>query len=299
MRRVRQAIAADAAASPAANPSAAPPAWSEENRHALAHGIVEHVMHRAGTVAVARLLGEPPQMRTGLVTLGAPGEDGCFAVVYEASGGAAEERGTLPAHDVFRYAVELPPPSFVAAQHGDDGILRDAWWEGVRQRVPDTAVFVRSRTVTALRSEWCSIDDLAERRMLLAREPGVPPPVPKAYQTALECAAHVYECGSAPLTLSSARLRHQRHMRCGEYVINCAPPGADDEVVCCSVDGTWAERAAGGAAAPAAASVEGHRFIKTKECPLAAYAAAAVAVTAPPDAPGNKRVECDGGLHVR
>ena len=57
--------------------------------------------------AVARLLGEPPQMRTGRVTLGAPGEDGCFAVVYEASGVAAEERGTLPAHDVFRYAVEL------------------------------------------------------------------------------------------------------------------------------------------------------------------------------------------------
>ena len=46
--------------------------------------------------AVARLLGEPPQMRTGLVTLGAPGEHGCFAVVYEASGGAEEDRSAPP-----------------------------------------------------------------------------------------------------------------------------------------------------------------------------------------------------------
>jgi hypothetical protein len=237
--------------------------------------------------AVARLLGEPPQMRTGLVTLGAPGEDGCFAVVYEASGVAAEERGTLPAHDVFRYAVELPPPSF--AQQSDNG--RSAWWQGVRQRVPDTAVFVRSRTVDALRFAWDRIDDddddddddgddddreqrrARQRRVLLAREPGGPPPVPKAYQTALECAAHVYECGSAPLTLNSARLRHQRHMSCGEYVINCAPPGADDEVVCCSADGTWAQEQAGGTAALAAASMEGHCFIKNEECPLAAYSA--------------------------
>jgi hypothetical protein len=30
-----------------------------------------------------------------------------------------------------------------------------------------------------------------------------------------------------------------------------------------------------------------------------AYAAAAAAVTAPLGAPGNERVECDGGLHVR
>ena len=76
-------------------------------------------------------------------------EDGCFAVVYGASGGAAEERGTLPAHDVFRYAVELPPRSF--AQQSSN---RDAWWEAVRQRVPDTAVFVRSHTVDALRKAW-------------------------------------------------------------------------------------------------------------------------------------------------
>jgi len=153
--------------------------------------------------------------------------------------------------------------------------------------------------------EWCS-NDPAERRVLLAREPGGPPPVPKAYQTALECAAHVYECGSAPLTLNSARLRHQRHLCCDEYVIDCTPPAASDEVVCCGDDGTWVEGAAGCAAAPAAASVEGRCFIKykagdgeNKECPLAAYAAAAVAVTTPPGAPGNERVECDGGLHVR
>ena len=114
------------------------------------------MVHRAGTVAVARLLGEPPQMRTGLVTLGAPGEDGCFAVVYDASGGAAEERGTLPAHDVFRYAEELPPPSFAQQSEPD----RSAWWQGVRQRVPDTAVFVRSRTVDALRFAWDRIDDV-------------------------------------------------------------------------------------------------------------------------------------------
>ena len=41
-----------------------------------------------------------------------------------------------------------------------------------------------------------------------------------------------------------------------------------------------------------------------KECPLAAHAAAAVAVTAPLGAPGNERasnerVECDGCSHVR
>jgi hypothetical protein len=137
MRRVRQATAADAAASPAANPSAAASAWSEENRHALARGIVEHMVHRAGTAAVARLLGEPPQMRTGRVTLGAPGEDGCFAVVYDASGVAAEERGTLPAHDVFRYAVELPPPP-LGQQSGNGS--RSAWWQGVRQRVPLSSI---------------------------------------------------------------------------------------------------------------------------------------------------------------
>ena len=255
---------------------------------------------------MARLLGEPPQMRTGLVTLGAPGEDGCFAVVYEASGVAAEERGTLPAHDVFRYAVELPPPSF--AQQSDNG--RSAWWQGVRQRVPDTAVFVRSRTVDALRFAWDRIDDddddddddeqrrARQRRVLLAREPGGPPPVPKAYQTALECAAHVYECGSAPLTLNSARLRHQRHMSCGEYVINCAPPGADDEVVCCSADGTWAQEQAGGTAALAAASMEGHCFIKNEECPLAAYAAAAVAVTAAPAGRTRQPQPDEGETHA-
>ena len=80
--------------------------------------------------------------------------------MYEASGGAAEERGTLLAHDVFRYAVELPPPSFSGNDGGDEGAghgsagstaRRDAWWEGVRQRVPDIAVFVRSRTVASLR----------------------------------------------------------------------------------------------------------------------------------------------------
>ena len=134
--------------------------------------------------------------------------------------------------DVFRYAVELPPPSF--AQQSSN---RDAWWEAVRQRVPDTAVFVRSHTVDALRKAWDRIKT-EDKRVLLAREPGGPPPVPKAYQTALECAAHVYECGSAPLTLNSARLRHQRHMCCGEYVINCAPPATGDEVVYCSADGT-------------------------------------------------------------
>ena len=229
--------------------------------------------------------------------------------MYGASGSAAEERGTLLAHDVFRYAVELPPPSFSGNDGGDEGAghgsagstaRRDAWWEGVRQRVPDIAVFVRSRTVASLRKAWQyrSID-AKQRRVLLAREPGGPPPVPKAYQTALECAAHVYECGSAPLTLNSARLRHQRHMCCEEYVINCAPPAAGDEVVCCSADGTWAEEQAGSDAALAAVSMAGRCFIKNENCPLAAYAAAAVAVTAPPGAPGNERVECDGGLHVR
>ena len=96
-------------------------------------------MSRAGTVAVARMLGEPPQMCSGLVTLGAPDEDGCFAVVYGASDGAAEERGTLAAHDVFRYVVELPPPSFNDGEEGG----RDVWWEAVRQRVPGTTLLGR------------------------------------------------------------------------------------------------------------------------------------------------------------
>jgi len=58
--------------------------------------------------------------------------------------------------------------------------------------------------------------------------------------------------------------------------------------------------AAGAAAAAAAAASEGGRcFTLDKECPLAAHAAAAVAVTAPLGAPGNERVECDGCSHVR
>ena len=69
----------------------------------------------------------------------------------------------------------------------------------------------------------------------------------------------------------------------GDYVIDCAPPAAG-----------------GAAAAAAAAASEGGRcFTKDKECPLSAYAAAAAAVIAPLGAPGNERVECDGGLHVR
>ena len=199
VRRVRQATAADAAADDAAaNPSAAACRWSEEDKCALARGIVEHVVSRTRTVAVARVLGEPPQMRSGLVTLGAPDEDGCFAVVYGANDGAEEERGTLAAHDVFRYVEELPPPSFNDGEEGG----RDEWWEAVRQRVPGTAVFVRSRTVTALRLAWYRIGrergqpcedggaahapaepagDRQQQRVLLAREPGGPPPVPKAY----------------------------------------------------------------------------------------------------------------------
>ena len=58
------------------------------------------------------------------------------------------------------------------------------------------------------------------------------------------------------------------------------------------------------AAAAAAASEAGRCFTLDKECPLAAHAAAAVAVTAPLGAPGNERasnerVECDGCSHVR
>ena len=113
-------------------------------------------------------------------------------------GGGARYAGR---HDVFRYVVELPPPSIGDGEEG----RRDVWWEAVRQRVPGTAVFVRSRTVGALRKAWYRIAEHAgdcQQRVLLAREPGGPPPVPKAHQAALECAAHVYECGSAPLTLN-------------------------------------------------------------------------------------------------
>ena len=40
-------------------------------------------------------------------------------------------------------------------------------------------------------------------------------------------------------------------------------------------------------------------FTMDKESPFAAHAAAAGAGAAPLGVPGNKRVECDGGLHVR
>ena len=69
-----------------------------------------------------------------------------------------------------------------------------------------------------------------------------------------------------------------------DYTTGCAPP------------------AAGAAALEAAAASGGGRwrfFTMDKESPFAAHAAPAGAVAAPLGAPGNKRVECDGGLYVR
>ena len=68
-----------------------------------------------------------------------------------------------------------------------------------------------------------------------------------------------------------------------DHTTGCAPPAAD-------------------AAAEAAAASGGGRlrcFTMDKESPFAAHAAAAGAVAVPLGVPGNKRVECDGGLYVR